>query len=182
MRNLDECRQEIFLRSAQRIAKRKKVRRGIMAGCIPMILCAALVVTLLLPKNNEKSSELRTESVGITGGMGGFRVQIQRPNSTVTIADSEKAEALVAQLNGFFAEPDQEAATEPPDAECITQPPMAAGENYGVPTAIQIICCTPDHTEIIYTLQGNILTEEATGKTVTLTEQERAQLESYRTP
>lgn len=41
MRNLEECQAEVFRRSEKRIKARKVRRTGILAVCVPLVLCVA---------------------------------------------------------------------------------------------------------------------------------------------
>lgn len=41
MRNLEECQAEVFRRSEKRIKARKARRTGILAACVPLVLCVA---------------------------------------------------------------------------------------------------------------------------------------------
>ena len=51
MRNLDECRAEIFRLGDEKIKKRKQTRRRIIAACVPLCLCfAVLSMVVLQPK------------------------------------------------------------------------------------------------------------------------------------
>lgn len=153
MRTLDECKQEIFLRSERRIRRRKRILGGVVAGCIPVLLVTAV---LLLPPMERKTGSALPEDAVLSAGGG------------ITVSDP----ALAARLEGFFmkSESAPESATGAPEA---TNPPK---ENYGTPTPLQITCIASDGTVIRYTLSGNTLTNLNTGETAILTAEERALL------
>lgn len=62
MRNLEECRAEVFRRSEARIRARKRRNIAILTACVPLVLCVALVWAAGLPgKTGERASGLTGE-------------------------------------------------------------------------------------------------------------------------
>ena len=55
MRNFEERKAEIFRRSEERINERRKNRRRIVACCVPLCLCIAVLTAIYIPKKKEKS-------------------------------------------------------------------------------------------------------------------------------
>lgn len=160
MRTLEECRQEIFLRSRQRI-RRRKIITGVIAGCIPVVLTAVLLLAPT-PKSSDKAT--------LSGA-----VPEQYAESAQTSGDSSR---LPAVLEGYFhkseSAPDGAPPTEPP----ADPPTFAGGENYASPAPIRITCTTAEGDPVTYVLEGDTLTNEATGASVTLSPEQRAQLEA----
>ena len=50
MRNLDECRAEVFRRSEARIHARNRRRNAILTACVPVVLCVAIGLAVGLPE------------------------------------------------------------------------------------------------------------------------------------
>ena len=50
MRELNECKAEVFRRSEKRIKERKQHRNQMLAGCIPLVLCIAVAGVYFLPR------------------------------------------------------------------------------------------------------------------------------------
>ena len=70
MRNLEECRAEVFRRSEARIRARKRRKIAILTACVPLVLCVALVWAAGLPgKTGERASGL-TEEYAPESAMG----------------------------------------------------------------------------------------------------------------
>lgn len=65
MRNLKECRAEVFRRSEERIKTRKRRSACAFAVCIPLVLSAALFSVTLLPGSSMESAA----PDGVTGGV-----------------------------------------------------------------------------------------------------------------
>ena len=59
MRELNECKAEVFRRSEERIKQRKKTRNRVLACCIPLCLCLAVCSAAFLPAmlSSEKSAK-----------------------------------------------------------------------------------------------------------------------------
>lgn len=74
MRNLEECRAEVFRRSEERIRARKRRNGVILAACVPVVLCVALVLAVGLPGAADRAaaengrSECVTEPAGAAMG------------------------------------------------------------------------------------------------------------------
>lgn len=70
MRNLDECKAEVFRRSEARLRARKRRNIAILTACVPVVLCIALVWAAGLPgKTGERASGL-TEEYAPESAMG----------------------------------------------------------------------------------------------------------------
>ena len=65
MRDLKECRAEVFRRSEERIKERKRRRACIFAVCIPLVLCVTMFSVTLLPGSSMESAA----PDGVTGGV-----------------------------------------------------------------------------------------------------------------
>lgn len=81
MRELKECKAEVFRRSEERIKQRKKARRRVLTWCIPFFLIAVGAVSFLPTlmsagyDKNGNEAPLRNESIGAledADGVGGM--------------------------------------------------------------------------------------------------------------
>ena len=50
MRELNECKAEVFRRSEKRMKERKRRRKHILLTCIPMVLCIMMLGVYVLPE------------------------------------------------------------------------------------------------------------------------------------
>ena len=60
MRNMDQCKAEMFGRSEEKIRNRKKTRNRILCGCIPLVLCCVMrwaVLPALQPVGRDTAPE-----------------------------------------------------------------------------------------------------------------------------
>lgn len=174
MRTLEQCRDEIFLRSRQRIQRRKKIRWAVGTACLSL----ALVAVLLLPgstKGTEASlAEAAPDGAPPISALGSVTVTVELPGRGGTIhADP----ILGTQLEGFFLK--EEGIPEPPKEAPESAPVTGGiyGENYS-PSPIRITCRDGEQ-ELHYLLQGNKLSCEELGETVTLSHEEKSRLEAY---
>lgn len=179
MRTLEQCREEIFLRSRQRIRRHKKIRWAVGAACVPLALTAVLLFPFSSPKNSERpTAEAMPDGSPPISAMGDVTVSVQLPGAQDVILAEGK---LAAQLAGCFVT--EEAVTEPPK-ESPESAPLTGGEMYGdrgdnySPAPI-FITCRQVGRELTYILTGNQLTCEQSGETVTLSDEERSRLEAY---
>ena len=178
MRTLEQCREEVFLRSRRRLRRRNQIRWAVGTACIPLILAAVL----LLPGSPKGKESPRTEAVPDgappVSVMGEHTVSVRLPGA----ADVIPADPMLSvQLKAYF--PSEETVTEPPAGRPESAPVAGVGasggkeENYSSPAPVVIHCRTEDR-DLTYILTGNQLTCEQFGKTVTLSDDQRSRLEA----
>jgi len=63
MRNLDECKAEVFRRSHERIKKRQRNKKRILTFCIPLFLCIAVYMVVTLPSLEAPEEEQKVGGV-----------------------------------------------------------------------------------------------------------------------
>ena len=63
MRELNECKAEVFRRSESRIQERKKIRNRVLAWCIPLCLIGTIWSVTILPAmpSQERKNEAAPE-------------------------------------------------------------------------------------------------------------------------
>ena len=85
MRDLQECTAEVFRRSEKRI-RRRRAGKAVVACCIPLALCVAVLV-----------------SASLAGGAASPCVRVYGGGTTEKITNSAKVEQIGAQLEDLFA-------------------------------------------------------------------------------
>ena len=170
MRNLDECRAEVFRRSEKRIAQRKKHRNRMISVCVPLVLCMAGVIILPKLRTNSPVDVPVTEMVlyqepsisepGVVDVMLELSITVSGDGDSVSYAAMEDVEGILAIL------------------ERITEAPVLAGEATSVTSrddASDLQSSAKEHScritirrgteqDAVYTLAGFLLTNETTGK------------------
>lgn len=96
LRDLKECRAEVFRRSEKRIKERKRKRNYVLACCIPVCLALTVGTVTVLPKLLTPVDE----SLGV------------EKNVKIEITDAEQVQALYESISGFYEAPAEEKAEE----------------------------------------------------------------------
>lgn len=167
MRSLEECKNEVYLRSEKRIRKRRQVRSRVLALCIP--LCLAVLSIPLFTGRNLKSEP--KEIAGMANGNAQpiyTSAEIHRTDGTdgdtaQTISESEKVERLYWAIQDLYAR--EEACPEISDGKgSIESQPAEPPQTY------RIMFQSQDHEQVCYLLTENSLINEATGEYTALTQ------------
>lgn len=160
MRSLEECKVEIFRRSEEKIKKRKQQRTRILAICLPLCLC---VGALALWGMGQDDSVVNKSDAPPKNGFGLLpkaeaAPESVLPNENFIIADSS---AAISQYDYVQLLLEDAADMEHPDSQ-LKDAPTAAPFHFTL--------CAPDGTVVPYALTGNVLCEEESGRSVTLTD------------
>lgn len=199
MRNFSERRAEIFRRSENRIKARKRNRNRILACCIPLCLCIAILSVIYLPDmmiSSDKSNN--AEDMNMAGGVeneSGFIYTSLEITSNVTAkndTDKENIENIYNIIqSAFTVEDDEETATNIDEFPQTQKPESQKGEsatkgedNYSTNTSqsfgegvVYTFTFTADNGQkTVYTLCDDILTNETTNESVTVTEDQLNEL------
>lgn len=168
MRELNECKAEIFRRSQQRIRIRKQARKGILAGCILLVLCAAVLIWPETPIADNRQhppydgiGALQSSAMSTGVCVYGFGVQKQ-------ITDPERTEQIQKRICSLLAKDDPAG---PSDG------PLYGGPTDSLPLGKYTIFIQSNGEGFRYTLIGNTLSCTQNGQSVELTD---AQLESLK--
>ena len=153
MRNLDECRAEIFARSEKRIAKRRKIRRRIIVSLTPLCLCVVLFVMLPIMRGPDKSVPM--ENAECAGESAYGAVETERKEATVISEDGEEWTLSAERTSQLI---------ELLDDYLVGGTPVGNNDRKDY----AIVISTADGNEILYILNGRQLTCD--GVTVELTE------------
>lgn len=165
MRNLNECRAEVFRRSENRIKERKKRRNRMLACCIPLVLCVTVLV----------STGLLDRSPGDAGGTVSPFVSVYGGGTTGRITDPAQVEQINARLEEFFVTGDGNSDSGSIGDLGISPPPASPG---GETETYTILISLPDGSRGWYTLEGNELHDQKNQETVELTDRQIASLKS----
>ncbi len=196
MRNLNECKAEIFRRSELRIRRR---RRQILATCVPCVLCIALTTVLLWPSEGEATD------LPVVGGLtmetaisqenpiSGIRLsgpqvshQVTDPNEVRQIRElvqSLPREEVNYSMEAPEGVPETYAATYAPTETYVHDidrhyPVSGTGDSLSDEAENVFSPCYTltftyrDGTEESYTLTENRLTNNATGQVCPLSPEE----------
>lgn len=191
MRNLDECRAEVFRRSEARIKARKERRNAILTACVPVALCVTLLWLVKQPGvANETTgavAECATEPAGVMDvdspvslSSSVVRVEVEGMGFDLTHTEPEKVAQIAKQLHDWKYT--AYGITLPPPEG--TTPPDGANQNgeeddvvvMGFGEGITITLVMNQGEGKAYTLLGDCLTEEDTGRTCVLTQSQSARL------
>ncbi len=187
MRTFDERKTEIFRRSEKRIRERKRNRKRILSLCIPLCLLLVWSLFALPPVFSRKDKNMIPEEgmdvVGSTDLKGGTYIQVESfLDENELLSDdfktsAEKAEGLRGMLASFlFPEEEYENFSDHDGADSSESKKENSAHTNTLEKAFDYrIAFVKDGKESeVYTLKGNILTEEKTKKSVLLTEDQRA--------
>lgn len=192
MRNLDECRAEVFRRSEARIRARKRRNIAILTVCVPVVLCMALVLAVGLPGRAGDAAvdhgrvECVTEPAmgampvdsNFSLSLSVVRVEVKGMGLDLTLTEPEKVEQIAKQLDAWkyttygIALPPPEGTDQNGEEDEPVDDIVVMGFGEGI-----TITLVMDQGEgKAYTLLGDCLTEEDTGRTCVLTQSQRERL------
>lgn len=185
MRNLDECKAEVFRRSEKRIENRRKTRKLILTCCIPLVLCVVLTAVLVLPREFTGSKDFGSDK--FSGGSGSYTTVVEiRGSSLTTFGHYEKVTEpdKVAKIQNFLEENIFRVGMNDGSSETykdemhVGQPTPPAGKPLlSQCYRITLSMTAGGHTfeTVEYTLEGELLTTES-GACVELSEDQLAEL------
>ena len=198
MRNFDERKAEIFRRSENRIKERKRNRNRIIALCVPLCLCIAILSVIYLPDmmiSSDKSNI--ADEMNMAGGVedsSGFIYTAFEITSTKTAksdTDKENIENIydVIQsaftVNDYSDDVEEETTTNKGEFPQEQKPSTQKGEStlkdeenhstglvgYFSKGVTYTLTFTADNGQkMTYILYDGILTNETTNESVTLNE------------
>lgn len=191
MRTHEECKAEIFRRSAQRIEDRKKFRTKILLTVLPMILVSVTATAMLFPKPSEGDESYAPQpSVDhqqTAPPHPGISVESSTPILLNTIYDKEQKNSVNEFLQFSLAANRGDANVEDSNfGQSSDGKHTSSEEANGSPTDITvnlkgateyIIRITDEiGSEQKYLLKGNLLTDIGENRSAILTDTERKTL------
>lgn len=188
MRDLHECRAEVFRRSNIRIAKRRKYRKRILACCVPLFVCIAVLCVAVLPVTRQVSKDSapdRHEMLpGDSNAMGnGSYIQVEISagdcsDQSQIITDIAQVTQILNTIQALYSSKENVPETGD-DLTMETVPFQDYCDNVLGATSgnVSTITFTTEYAdETVYTLAGNVLTSEATGQERILNDEQLAEL------
>lgn len=189
MREINECTAEVFRRSEKRIKERKRNRNRILALCIPLCLIitvwSVMILPAMLPAGKDNAAEGMMNDTAAEDSMGSIlcsytEVEIQgegeSPEHYEKITDKVEVTKIFSAVHIHFPEkddtvqdgmkPDGEAAED--NGDKIDSTNRTSG--------YVITFSDADGNQTVYNLSGNDLLNVNTDETVTLTEDQVAEL------
>lgn len=185
MRDLIECKAEIFSLSDKKIKQRKRNRNRLLAVCLPLAVCTiAVCITLpnlniFMHKGSSMPEENRAPADSQTLESYEYLVEIDgSQNETTIFADTDKTQEISEYIVSLFAqEPVQDTNTNV--EESAGQSTANRGENHKGPETSYIIKITSHSGEqSVYTLKGNVLYSEKDDISTVLTDDEVTKLKN----
>lgn len=178
MRELNECTAEVFRRSDERIKRTKKVRKRVLTVCVPLCLFAMVMSAALLPPVlGTKKSDYDTSNGSYYCSF--VKAEIKGTDGSRKVDDVLEVIDIYFTVYDMFNDGEEKA--EPSLKEDVlsggTAEEYLVGAEYGADFGFakyeyNIIFYTAWGDEAVYTLCGNALTDNATGETLTLTDEQ----------
>ena len=205
MRNFDERKTEIFRRSENRIKERKRNRNRIIALCVPLCLCIAILSVIYLPdimilsdKGNFDEEIYVENIVDDTFVFSYSSFEISDSITTKSDTDKENIEDIYGiiqsafTVNDYSDDVEQETTTNKDEFTQEQKPSTQKGEGtlkgdnkystgsiefFSKSEVTYTLTFTDDNGEkMTYTLCGDVLTNEVTNESVILTEHQLKEL------
>ena len=190
MRNFEERKAEVFRRSENRIKERKRNRNRILTMCIPLCLViTVLSVTMLpslVPANNKNMANDRTPEA--VGGLTGNSAEIVSvlvsgagltPETNILVEDTNKVAQIYYTVQSSFVSSgggNKESAKEEAEDDALTEEnkdySQSGTTNFS--SGYKLTFIADNGTQSTYTLNGYVLTDNNTNKSVTLTDTQRS--------
>lgn len=181
MRELNECTAEVFRRSENRIKQRKRKRNHILTLCIPVCLVAVLWSVMLSQEKtsvsmddaSKESMEMVAESNGTSKVHSYVAVEVQ--NSRTSSEDKKIEDSVqITEIYSLMQE-----LYETDGGETTEDYTIYGHETSGTSTTdtYTIIFISEDGSKTSYRLYGGCLTNEETGESVSLNENQLVELQ-----
>lgn len=189
MKDLNVYKAEIFRRSGERIAARRRRRNRLLALCIPVFLLVGLwsvmILPAMMPAGSEDFSpegEIADENMGTAIPYDSVKIELlDLPDDTFyqysDVSNVKKLYSLIDSI--FFTDAvEDESNEQKQESAAGTDPDMDATDS-NKELQCRIVFTSPDGKEKSYLLHSNALTDELTGNKEILTENELKELKAY---
>lgn len=166
MRDLTECKAEVFRRSERRIQARRKARNRILACCIPLCLAVAVWCAASLPAGDKgipPENEMATGSLVCSYTQVEILAANRIPTLYEKVTDKVEVTKIFSSIHALF--PDQDAGDGSVGGlltDCVAD--------------YTVIFQTEDGSQTVYALRGNMLRNVNTDEEVTLSDAQMAEL------
>lgn len=174
MRELNECKAEVFRRSENRIKERRRKRSSIIA--FSLVFCIAACFVLLIPAaNNHADKDAAHENYGESDIYSCTEVVIRHAGyfdtDSRTITDAAETARILFAIRNLFDVSSSSVNGFPDYAEILNE--SLACPSTEMPTELNgfiIIFRTEDGYEMVYVLDGNELLDLNENTKITLTD------------
>lgn len=187
MRDLDECKAEIFRRSEEKIKQRRKARRKMMTGGLSLCLCLVVGTAVIVPALSSKKStaegtmdeELHAEE--LPGAIDVLSVEIENLPGTApyyqTLTDEAEVTGLYERIRDLCEEAPEDEKLNGYGKDQVKDP-MENNYAEGVwePQNYRITFTAEDGEKRNFVLAGCLLRSEEDGRSWLLEEEAAATL------
>ena len=190
MREINECTAEVFRRSEKIIKERRKARNRVLALCIPICFFVTVWSVTILPAMMaaNKSDGTVGEGMDMVGGVDGSDVAFSRvevvntesetPSSIINY-DTDEVEQIYVTLQSSFVTEDQGyyndyASTDVIDDGVDVEENVSQSETTTMSSGYRIVFTSENGSQLIYSLVGDKLINEATKQETVLTAEQRS--------
>lgn len=188
MRNLDECKAEIFRRSNEKIKERKRIRNRVLTWCIPAVLCIAvwsvtILPTMITPRKDTapETTDVLTEDKHTMDNAVYPYVEVEIRDISEgaayyrRITDSMEATQVFNRIQNFYGADN----VAPEVNENVVQDNVPDEQDMQASSkqnGYTVIFSTAEGESITYILVGNELRNTATGQRLILTDAQALEL------
>lgn len=182
MRNLDECKAEIFCRMEKGIQKRKRLRKRVLSLCLPICLLATVLSVAVITRPEQPIANASSEgSLESSNAMYvSFELTDRGGKSIASQTDPNKINAIYGLLSAELSEQSNVSSAEDFSTSSGNFDLNGYKEHNISATATadyhEFTFCTDSGDKTVFILDGNLLTDKATGQQKLLTKMERAEL------
>ena len=197
MRELNECKAEVFRRSENRIKERKRNRNRILAMCIPLCLiitvCSVTILPDMMPKGknnaaNETADHITDGTGDAEGAIGSVGESKTHNIISVTVKDGEytceftDASAVntvfqqICEIQKTNGEYKDNADMQQPEAGDDAEHKDSTSGTKADDNSVDVTMISADGTIRVYTLNGLTLYDKTLDKEYTLTTEQRNDL------
>lgn len=193
MRNFEERKAEVFRRSEKRIKERKRNRNRILAMCIPLCLLITVLSVTILPSllpayNKNMANDGTPEAVGgLTSTSAEFvSVSVSGDGLTqqtgILVENMDKVAQIYYSIDSAFVNAGESDNKHSAGSGTTEEKVEDYGDNFSqsestnLASGYMITFTTGIGTQSVYTLNGYVLTDNDTNKSVTLTDTQRLQI------
>ncbi|MCI8590159.1 MAG: hypothetical protein HFE77_05555 [Clostridiales bacterium] len=191
MRELKECKAEVFRRSENRIKERKRHRKRLLISLAPFCFGLVVLSAAYLPMITTMNHKMSSPAGGIgtdlpdsdTNNPQGIITELPDADQSLTNKNKGTGEETADQLLAIIQDTFQNEGSQTKDADTYGQ---NEEQSFGIPTTTDrvlppdtqtITCITPEGEQVVYTLDGNKLIDESTNQEILLTDELQAELQ-----
>ncbi len=176
MRNFEERKAEILRRSEERIKERRKSRRRIVACCVPLCLCIAILTAIYVPKKKEKSGN--TNNYGYSQPAEEFPyTSLELVGNDTELNNTADIKDIYKIINSAFESDGASSAQN--DGKGVvngSNKSKSLRDTYDTNALYTFKFSSSDGKQAVYTLSGNTLTDETTKTAAAISDEQLEKL------